>query len=273
MAKKVEEVLVAEAAVIEGTVIENPLVSGSTSTAVGAVASWEDELAKYATEAAEAEVLGGTFLSLQSGRLSISKNPVAGNKLDCIVLASCYENAIYPPGKFNPEKPVPPMCYAFGEDEDTMKPHPDVKKPLAASCAECQMNTWKDDGSGKECKNVRRLALLPADCINDPAKIITTEQIYMKLPVTSVKAWKKYVSAVAAEFKRPPFAVITTLSTEPDAKTQFKVTLTCKGVVPVGAITTALIAAHQASLKTIGFPYPEFTATPPTGTAAGSDKF
>ena len=268
MGKRTEVEVIEPADVDETTVIDQP-----QSTAVGAVANWEDELAKYAVEATKTEVLGGTFLSLQSGRLSISKNPVAGNKLDCIVIASCFENALYPPGKFNPEKPVPPMCYAFGEDEATLAPHPDVKKPFASSCAECPKNVWADDGSGKECKNVRRLALLPADCVNDPAKIPVAEQIYMKLPVTSVKLWKKYVSAVAAEFKRPPFAVVTTIGTEPDAKTQFKVTLTCKGTVPVGAATTALIAAHQASQQTIGFPYPEFNATPPAGTTAGNDKF
>lgn len=262
MSKKVEVVET------EGTIID-----GSQSTAVGTVSSWEDELAKYATKAAEAEALGGTFLSLQSGRLSISKNPVAGNKLDCIVIASCYENAKYPPGKFNPEKPVSPMCYAFGEDEATMAPHKDVKNPIAATCAECPLNKWNDDGSGKDCKNVRRLALLPADCINDPTKIISAEQIYLKIPVTSVKSWKKYVSAVAAEFKRPPFAVITTIGTEPDANTQFKVTFTCKGAVPVGAATNALISAHKASQQTINFPYPEFTAALQASAAKGNDKF
>lgn len=268
MVKKTEVV----AAEVDGTEVLDG-VAEQPGTSVATAASWEDELAQFATEAAETEAIGGTFVSLQSGRLSISKNPVAGNKLDCIIIASCFENAIYPPGKFNPEKPVPPMCYAFGEDEDTMAPHKDVKKPLATSCAVCPNNVWNDDGSGKNCKNVRRLALLPADCINDPSKIAATEQLYMKLPVTSVKAWGKYVHGVAACYKRPPFAVVTTIGTEPDAKTQFKVTLTCKEVVPVGAATTALIEAHKASLKTIGFPYPEFTTIAPDGTSSANDKF
>ena len=76
------------------------------------------------------------------------------------------------------------------------------------------------------------------------------------MPVTSVKEWGKYVHGVAAEFKRPPFAVITTISAVPDDKTQFKVTWKCKGKVGDPEAVQALIAAHKADEKTIGFPYP-----------------
>ena len=87
-------------------------------------------------------------------------------------------------------------------------------------------------------------------------KIAAAERIYLKVPVTSVKEWGKYVHGVAAEFKRPPFAVITTISAVPDDKTQFKVTWKCKGKVGDPEAVQALIAAHKADEKTIGFPYP-----------------
>ena len=221
-----------------------------------AIVSYEDELAAYAAEAAESESIAGTFLSTKGAKLSINGNPVAGNVLDCIVSASIMENAYYP-GKFDPSNPAPPACYAFGDDETTMKPHPDVVKPQHTECFSCPLNQWKSDGDkGKACKNIRRLALLPADCINTPSKIAGSERLYLKVPVTSVKDWGKYVHAVAAEFKRPPFAVITAISAVPDDKTQFKVTFKCKGKVGDPEAVQALIAAHKADDKTIDFPYP-----------------
>jgi len=232
----------------------------AATTAVATIASFEDELAQYAVEAAESESIVGTFLSFKGGRLSIADNPVAGNKLDCIIVASINENAYYP-GKYNPDSPQPPVCFAFGNDEADMAPHEDSPKPQHTSCLGCPMNEWKSDpnSDGKACKNVRRLALVAADVVNDPSKILGAEQIYAKLPVTSVKEWAKYVHGVATEFKRPPFAVVTTITAEPDPKTQFKVKFTAKERVQIGEATVQLIALHKAAEKTIGFPYQAMT--------------
>ena len=254
--------------------IDAEAIAPQTSTAVAAPVSWEDELAQYAVEAAEEEALGGTFLSTKNGRLNINGNPVGGNALASIIIASTMENAFYP-GKYDPNNPAPPACYSFGDDEDTMVPHKDVKNPVSPACAGCPNNEWDSgtDGKGKACKNVRRLALLPADCINNPAKIMGTEQIYLKIPVTSVKDWGKYVHGVSTEFKRPPFAVITEISAVPDDKTQFKVTFKCKGPIAVGEATAKLIECHKVSKETIKFPYPAMTE-PAAGTpAAKNAKF
>ncbi len=261
MAKKETEVAKSEVEVLDDE------VKAEESTAL---VSYEDELAKYAVEATEQEALGGTFVSMKAGIMKINGNPCAGNKLDCIVIASTMENAYYP-GKYDANNTVPPKCYAFGDDDETMAPHPDVKHPESESCLLCPRNQWPDDGTGKECKNVRRLALLPADAINDPDKIMGIEQIYAKLPVTSVKSWGKYVHAVATEFKRPPFAVITTISTEPDEKTQFKVILKCKANIPTGPVVNALIRCHNAAKETVKFPYP--TLVEKTGEAKANEKF
>ena len=66
-----------------------------------AVVNWEEKLAGYAQEAAKDEAIAGTWLSVKAGRLAIDKTPVAGNTLDCIVIANAYENAWYE-GKFDP---------------------------------------------------------------------------------------------------------------------------------------------------------------------------
>lgn len=246
MAKKSE---VQEEVVIEATEVET-----SQSTAL---VSWEDKLAAYATEAAaEESVIGGKFVSLKAGRLAIDKVPCAGNKLDVIVIAATTEYALYE-GKFDPNNPQPPVCYAFGKDEQTMRPHEKSSKPQNDNCFHCPKNQWGSDpegGKGKACKNTRRLALLPADCINSPETIADQEEIYVKLPVLSVKNWAMYVNNVAAQYKRPPFGVLTTMTTEPDAKAQFKVVFKSIGKVPDEAMG-AIFARHETSQAAIGFAY------------------
>lgn len=226
----------------------------SSDTQVALVRNWQDDLAEFAADAAKEEHSGNRFLSLQSGRLSIDGLPVSGNKLDCVIIASCFENVYYPPGKFNPEKPVSPICFSFSAVESLLQPHNDVEQYQSGVCSTCGHNQWNDDGSGKSCKNTRRLALLPADCIKNPASILSCDKLYMRLPVTSVRGWSRYVQILASQ-KRPPFAAITTISTEPDAKTQFKVIFSCKEIIDDAAAVDELIAAHRLAVATIGFPY------------------
>jgi hypothetical protein len=237
------------------------------------VVSWENKLAAYATEAAqEEEIFGGKFLSLKAGRLTLDSVPCAQNKLDVIVVAATTEYTLYE-GKYDPNNPQPPVCYAFGKDEQDMRPHEKAPKPQHTDCATCPKNQWKSDpegGKGKACKNTRRLALIAADVIQDPSKIMDVEEIYMKLPVMSVKNWALYVNNMAAQYKRPPFLVLTSISTEPDAKSQFKVTFKSNGRVEDQITCENLIMRHEASQKTIGFPY---SAAQEAAPVKESDKF
>ena len=237
-----------------------------------ALVSWEDKLAAYAVEAAaEESVVGGKFLSLKAGRLALDKVPCAGNKLDVVVIAHTTEYAYYE-GKYDQNNPQPPVCYAFGKDEQSMSPHEKAGKPQAENCASCPMNQWGSDpngGKGKACKNTRRLALLPADCVNNPDSIADVEEIYVKLPVMSVKNWAMYVNNVAAQYRRPPFGVITSITTEPDAKSQFKVVFKAVDRVNDAALP-AIIQRHETSASSVGFAYPAARVETET---AESEKF
>lgn len=234
------------------------------------VVNWEEKLASYAQEAVKDEAIAGTWLSVKAGRLSIEKTPVANNVLDCIVVASAYENALYE-GKFDPNNPKPPVCYAINVDEDSMVPHEKSLEPQAASCAECPHNEWGSaaESRGKACKNIRRLALLPPDAVTDAEKIKATEALFLKLPVLSVRNWALYVNNVAAEFKRPPFAVVTQIGTVPDAKAQFKVTFKTGYRIADPVLLEALVARHARECETIDFPYTTEAQKP----EAESDKF
>jgi hypothetical protein len=191
------------------------------------IVNYQDRLAAMAKKATEVERPVGATIGTRAGILTYGGSPIPGNKLDCIIIASTHANAYYE-GKFDPDNISSPACYAYGEEETDMRPHPTAAKPQAESCAECPMNKWGSgtrDGvptKGKACKNSRSLALIPAN--TKPEEIADAEVAILKLPVMSVGNFSQYVGKVAALANRPPLGVVTTIGTVPDVKSQFKVT-------------------------------------------------
>lgn len=190
------------------------------------IVNYDEELAKLAKLATKTERPDTSSINVKAGIITYNKQPVPNNKLDCIIIASTHANLYYDE-KYDQENPKNPVCFAYSEDpdENPMAPHPASSKPQAETCAECWANKWKSDpegGKGKACKNIRRLALVPAGV--QPADIATAEVATFNIPVTSTNAWGMYVNKIATLFARPPLGVVTQIGTVPDMKTQFKVT-------------------------------------------------
>jgi hypothetical protein len=256
MAKKPVEVVEPIEVVVE---VETPATEVAVAEASStAVVNWEDRLAVYADEeAAEEQMFGGKFVGTRAGVLVLDKVPCANNKLDVIVVASTIEHAYYE-GKFDPNNIKAPVCFAFGKDEDALVPHVKSVKPQATSCATCPKNDWGSDpegGRGKACKTQRRLGLIAADSVNAPDKIMEAEEVYIRVPVMSVKNWAKYVNDCKNQFKRPVSTIVTQIGTKPDAKSQFVITFTGLRRVEEPAAIEALLDRHESSQQTIGFPY------------------
>lgn len=194
---------------------------------------WEEELAKAAKEVASVERPALSQISTRAGQLVYQGQPIPGNKLPAIIVASAFENRYYDK-PFDPMKRESPRCFALSTDGGKdMAPHPDVPEPMAATCEACPMYRWGSDprgGKGKACKQVRRLALIPASAAVD-GSVKTAEIALISIPVTSAKNWANYVNTCAAEYSRPPWAVITEITTAPDAKTQFQIKFSTKGLV------------------------------------------
>lgn len=224
-----------------------------------AVASYVDRMAALAKEATKTEesVSSGSFISFKGGRLSYQGNQIKGDELDVVVIDHVLENCYYP-GKYDPDNPAPPACYAFGREEEGMTPHPNVKEPQASKCSECEWNKFgsADTGKGKACKNTRRLAVIPADAVSDPEKIMSAEAAFVKVPVTSVKGWASYVRTLSAMDGVPPLGVVTTLGVVPDAKSQFKATFQ-KAAMVEQEVIPAILDRHDAMAEEIMFPYPD----------------
>jgi hypothetical protein len=220
------------------------------------VNKWDEELARQAQMAASIEesvIVGGNFVSTRGGRLSFNGGEVPGNKLNVIILDHILENHYYT-GRFDPDTPQSPVCFAFGRTEVEMAPHEKATEPQAEACKGCPLNEFgsADTGKGKACKNIRRLALIPEDAIEDLEGV---QVAYFKVPVTSVKAWAGYIQQLANVLRRPPFAVVTEISIVPDAKTQFKVQFKLVSQIDDGDHLAALLAKKNEMAETIAFPY------------------
>lgn len=234
------------------------------------IVDWQKQLAAMAIATAEAEKPSGNWVSFKSGVLSVGGNPIKGNKMAVVVIHSAFENQIYR-DKYNANNPgQTPYCYAIAELDEDLKPHPDAADPQAATCAECPNNVWGSDpegGRGKACKNVRRIAMISVADMEDIPKAPVA---LAKLPVTSVKNWSTYANQIANVLKIPPLAVITELSVEPDAKTQFQVNFSLVDKITDGAQIQALLNKRKDTTPLIfaGYEKPAETkqATPAAAT-------
>lgn len=237
-----------------------------------AVAKWDEELAKQAAIAAgmEDSTASGQFFSLKGGVLQWNEAPLQGNQMGVIILDSILENVFYE-GKYDPEVPQAPICFAFGRVESELQPHKLVVEAHNQQhdfCSGCEMNEWgsAEVGRGKACRNTRRLAMIPAgtfteagkfQLITDPEHFESAAVGYMKLPVTSVKGYASFVKQVAGALQRPPFGIATKVRVVPDPKSQFKVVFEPIVNLP-DELMTIIMKRHTDAMAAIDFPYTPF---------------
>jgi hypothetical protein len=215
----------------------------------------------------------GGFLSFKGGNMSYDDNMIPGNTMDVIVLDFVLENGIFR-DKYNPSKPAAPMCYAIGRDEDELKPHEESEEPQHTDCASCPKNEWASDpegGRGKACKNTRRIAIIPADCLKHGVESIKKAGMVMcKLPVTSLKNFSTFVNQAVKVMDTPPFGVVVRLSTKPHPTSLFQVHWTILDKIENQEHLEALYDRHIGVSKSLFQPYPKFEEDAP---AQSSKKF
>lgn len=247
----------------------------SKSTAVGLPGSWREKLAQQAKEAAAKERPSVSKISLRAGVIKYGDQPVKGNILPAIVLLAAHRNTYYDK-PFDPNNLANPVCFALSISEDGMEAHDNVpdenvpadslEKPRATSrsCDGCAFNDWGSDprgGRGKACKETRRLIVLPADAADSVDNAKNAEMAIIDIPVTSGKNYSNFVNGLAAGAQVPPWAAITDISTQPDAKSQFKVTFTPKQVISDDAVLEALHARFEEAERVALIPYDEVGST------------
>lgn len=252
-----------------------------------AIEKYHAKLAKRAEKAASEEVTGSNFFTTQGGILKYAEEELPGNEMLVVIVDSIHENTFYP-GAFDPENILPPKCFAFGRNSKEMEPHENVPFPddekaddsyfefQAEWCDECPNDEWgsADVGRGKACASRRRLALIPAgrfeqtgkrksqtvmEVFTDVSHFKEADFAFLKIPVTSVKAYSKYVQMLSKEHQMPPFAVLTHIFLEPHTKFQFEVKFDLVEVIKDTDILDALFARNKEAMDVIEQPYNEPT--------------
>lgn len=234
-----------------------------------AVAKWDEELAKLAelSTGIEASVgTGGQYIKTRGGQLEYNGGIIPNATMNVIILDHVLENAYYS-GRYDPDNPAPPSCFALGRDDKDMAPHEESESPEHDACAGCPMNQFgsADTGRGKACKNIRRLALLPEDALED---IGAAEPAYLKVPVTSIKEWAGYIRQLNDTLKRPPLGVITEISLKPHAQHQFHMHFKLIGTIDDGDLIGELLEKRKTVNDALMTPYKpaeEQPATPARG--------
>lgn len=257
-----------------------------------AIVNYDDLYARRMQTATQGEQLRqGTFISTRGGTMSIGDEQLPGNQACVIIVDWVSENTLYAE-RFNPDNPQPPICYAFArgpEEADHMGPHqsmqadPNYFIPQSDICKTCPHNQWgsADKGRGKACQNRRRLTMIPAgvflpkrgsrdfdlEIFDDVKHFETADTAFMKLPVTSVENWGKYVHQVGEATNRSPDGVITRVFIEPHPKYQYTINFELLEKVPdelVQAVIRRADIAQSAQIE--GYmPPKEDTAAPAQG--------
>jgi len=181
--------------------------------------------------------------------------PVPGNRMDVIVLATSYENTYYP-NAFDPNNVASPVCFAQSLKDVEMEPHENSAKPQSESCVECWAHAWGSDpkgGRGKACKQVRKLALIPA--YDEEGSIETAEMATLRVPVMSVKNWSAYASDRATLQGLPFYCFITEVSVRPDPRSQFVVEFGMKNILADEAKLRAVMARIAQAEQMLLTPY------------------
>jgi hypothetical protein len=208
------------------------------------VALMQDELEQLAAAQVEAEKSGGpVFLSTKNGILSYKGNPINGNSIDVVILASPVERLYYK-SRYDPNKPEGAVCFALGPTLSDLKPNAASTEPQHSQCVSCPKDQWGSSptgGKGKACAEKRRLLIMTADSLSSVENIKIAEVAALRTAVTSVKPFATYLQTIASTTKRPLSSLITNISIVPDPKSQFKLQFNFVKLIDDMAIVRALI--------------------------------
>lgn len=162
-------------------------------------------------EVAKEKVTSNKYISIKGGKFSLGEDDL-GENLKVVIIGSAYDNAFYS-GKYDPKHTESPICFAVAENESDLIPNDgNVYEAQHSDCGSCPNNQWKsaDNGTGKACKNSRRLLVIPVD----PETLevdVDFEPMLIRLPPTSLSSYAKYVKLVTKKHEVPVFGIITEL--------------------------------------------------------------
>ena len=187
---------------------------------------WEEALRAAEEEQAEQtkELNSGSRISFSGGVITVDGVVAPPTGITGIIIAWRFEHAYYK-GKYNPEKSVPPTCWALGTSVAMMEPDERSIDMQAEVCEICPKFEWGSDpmgGRGKACKTRIRLAFYA----DGGLKLAT-------LPVTSTKSFTTFMSDLLLNHGfKSAFRAYAKITISPNAKTQYTVNVKYDSTVP-----------------------------------------
>lgn len=217
--------------------------------------NWQEQMQNEARALSRAFRPTTAQISTKSGVMSYMGQPVPGNKMNVIILATIFENNFFE-GKFDPRNPRNPVCFAFGKPNSDgslppMAPPPQASQRQAESCDRCEWSRWASDpdspsGKGKRCKEIYKLGVIPV------GDLAANEMAIFRVPVTSRKNLEVYINACAANAGRPTWGVVTEISLTPHVVKQFEVKFQTTAIVPeseLGKIWPKIEGAYEVMME------------------------
>ena len=97
------------------------------------------------------------------------------------------------------------------------------------------------------------------EVFEEPSHYREADMAFLKIPVTSVKGWSKYVHQLHKEHGRPPYGVLTRIYIKADPKTQFKVMFEFIEAIEDEDVLNVVMVRNADAMKDIAQPYEEPT--------------
>lgn len=244
-----------------------------------ALVPWNEKFAKYAKETKEQTKnigTGGVGVKFGRGTITVGDTPTKNGKLECVIVGSCALNAWYGTA-YDPNDRQPPDCYAFAviSDDPEMAPHPAATNKQATLCKDCEKNQFGTAtvGRGKACGNNIRLGLLTAKDAEDASGISTAELATAKVSPTNLTHYKKYTDLLEEEYGRPPWAVVTEISSYDDPKTQIRLEFRMVELIEDDDVLQALEKRFLKIQDVLQKPFAAPSERKPAAKAGGNKKF
>lgn len=234
------------------------------------VNSYLEEMAADATQVAEQETKAafGQFISFKNAEITVDGQKLPGAQMAIVILDGIFENRDFE-AEYDPENLRNPRCFALGRVAKDMAPH-EMSEQLQCEgiCSECWANKWKSSTTGtkkgKHCKEIRRVAFIPAgqfvngafEAIEDPEHYERAQIRHFHVPVTSVGEYSGYIHSVSKTMMppRPPHAVFTRVWLEKDDKKNTAVHVEFLDYLP-DELWPILKNRHIQAVSEIEFPY------------------
>ena len=221
---------------------------------------WKAAMAKEVATTADkpVESVGTPHISLKHGRMSLQDKYLPDDQLECVILASTLERALYD-REYDAEDTAPPDCFSLGESANDLVPHDNVASPFSDKCRGCPQAEFGTarQGKGPACKTRLRLLVMPASGATTAGSFVDPDVAILKAYPTSVVNFTGgtgYEKGLANQ-GLVPWAVRSLIKVRPHNKKMHEMTFSC--VAPLGD-DDLLAGAYRLlaeSKETVAEPY------------------